>query len=500
MLIPLWILAAGAASAETNEPTHQDSAISIGSKLFIESQILGEMLVHLANNGGLRADHTTLGGTQLVFKALVAGEIDAYVEYTGTISEEILAGQDIRDHASLSAALAKQGIRMSRPLGFNNTYVLGMREQQAAELDIQSISDLRNHPQLEFGLSNEFMDREDGWPSLRRRYNLPHQNVTGLSHDLAYRGIESQSIDVMDLYSTDAEIQYYELRPLIDDRHHFPAYQAVILYRDQLLQSAPRFVTAMLQLEGRISESDMIKMNSRGKIEKVAVTVVAADFLEDKLAITTRVRERNYFDRLLRYTAQHLYLVTLSLAAAVILAIPLGVIAAHYPALGQIVLGATGILQVIPSLALLVFMIPLLGTKAPPAIAALFLYSLLPIVRNTHAGLMSIPSDIRESAEALGLPATAQLWKIKLPLASRSILAGIKTSAVINVGTATLGGFIGAGGYGEPIFTGIVRDDLNQILYQGALPAAVMALVVQGLFELAERWCVPKGLRIPRPT
>ncbi len=151
--------------------------------------------------------------------------------------------------------------------------------------------------------------------------------------------------------------------------------------------------------------------------------------------------------------------------------------------------------QTIPSLALLIFMIPLFGIRERPAIAALFLYSRLPIVRNTYAGLHDIPLHIRESAVALGLPRLARLRLVELPMASRAILAGIKTSAVINVGTATLGGYIGAGGYGQPIFTGLRLDDMGLIL-QGAIPAAVLALAAQGLFEIAERFWVPKGLRL----
>ena len=158
-------------------------------------------------------------------------------------------------------------------------------------------------------------------------------------------------------------------------------------------------------------------------------------------------------------------------------------------------LGVVGIIQTVPSLAVLVFMIPLLGIGAPPAMVALFLYSLLPIVRNTYTGLHDIPIQIRESAQALGLPPRACLWLVELPMASRTILAGIKTSAVINIGTATLGALIGAGGYGQPILTGIRLDDVGLIL-EGAVPAALLALLVQGIFELSERTLVPKGLRL----
>jgi hypothetical protein len=143
-------------------------------------------------------------------------------------------------------------------------------------------------------------------------------------------------------------------------------------------------------------------------------------------------------------------------------------------------------------MAVLVFTIPLLGLGAAPAIFALFLYSLLPIVRNTYQGLHDIPGNLRESAIVLGLTRWARLKLVELPLASTSILAGIKTAAVINVGTATIGALVGAGGYGQPILTGIRLGDFSLVL-QGAIPAALLAVVVQSGFGLGERWFVPAG-------
>ncbi len=239
----------------------------------------------------------------------------------------------------------------------------------------------------------------------------------------------------------------------------------------------------------------MIEMNARAKISKVPEHMIAARFLAKKLHIYAKVRNHGAVHRLWRNTREHLYLVGISLIAAIIISVPLGIVAAKRPKIGHVILTLAGLIQTIPSLALLVFMIPLLGIGGPPALAALFLYSLLPIVRNTYIGIHDIPSDIRESAEAIGLPPRARLWLVELPMASRAILAGIKTSAVINVGTATLGALIGAGGYGQPILTGIRLDDMGLIM-QGAVPAALLALLVQGIFEFSERFLVPKGLRL----
>ncbi|HCL30918.1 MAG TPA: amino acid ABC transporter permease [Candidatus Latescibacteria bacterium] len=471
--------------------------MAVGSKAFTESVILGEIVTRLARDAGARAEHQReFGGTRVLWEAVLRGDLDIYPEYTGTIEQEILAGKQVAPgEDGLRAAVEAEGLRMGRPLGFNNTYAIGMREQVADSLGIRTISDLQAHADLVLGFSNEFMDRGDGWPSLRDAYRLPQTDVRGLQHDLAYRALETDDIHAMDLYSTDAEIEYYALRVLIDDRKHFPTYNAVLIYRPDLEARAPAVVAALQRLTGVIDGGTMSGLNKRAKIDRVSEDRVAADFLEVALRVSTTVREVTIIDRLLRRTREHLTLVLLSLAAAILVAVPLGILSARHERLGQLILGVAGIIQTIPALALLVFMIPLLGIKEPPAICALFLYSLLPIVRNTYTGLTDIPQNMRESAEALGLESGVRLRLVELPLASRSILAGIKTSAVINVGFATLGAFIGAGGYGQPILTGLRLNDMSLIL-QGAVPAAVMALVAQGLFELSERVLVPKGLRL----
>ena len=257
----------------------------------------------------------------------------------------------------------------------------------------------------------------------------------------------------------------------------------------------PVFYLSILRLEGNVPESTMIKMNAEVKINKMPEKIVASEFIKNKFSIETNYEISSFIDRIWTYTKEHLFLVLISLFAAIIVSIPLGITAFKNQKFANIILGITGVIQTIPSLALLVFMIPLLGIGSWPAIVALFLYSLLPIVRNTYSGLMDIPIQIKESAEALGLSSFARLRLVELPLASRSILAGIKTSAVINVGTATLGALIGAGGYGQPILTGIRLDDVSLIL-EGAIPAALLALLVQGFFDLLEKIIVPKGLRI----
>ena len=479
---------------------------TVGSKSFTESVILGEIVTQLARQHGAETRHRSeFGGTRILFNALELGQIDAYPEYTGTITQEILAAQGIRTDDDLREALAARGLRMTGPLGFSNTYAVGVRPQTADELGLATVSDLRKHPDLRLGFSNEFMDRGDGWPALRDRYRLPQTDVGGMDHDLALRALAEGVIDATDLYSTDAEIAYYGFRVLEDDLGHFPRYDAVVLYRADLEQRAPEVAAALESLAGTIDEARMIDMNQRVKIDRETEAAVAAAFL----GVAAPTAE-TFAQRQLRLLGEHLYLVVVSMILAIVVAVSLGIAAARHPRAGQVILAAVGIIFTVPALALLVLLMPvpwpreagrpdILGVGPETAIAALFLYSLLPIVRNTHAALTSIDPAIRETADALGLSARAKLLLIELPLASRTILAGIKIAAVINVGFATLGAIIKAGGYGQPILTGL-RLDRTDLILEGAVPSAILAVLTVFLFELAERALVPRGLRLQRPA
>jgi len=489
--------------------------VRVGSKTFTESVVLGDVLTQLARVAGVKAVHQVqLGGTRVLFNALVNGDIDLYVDYTGTIIQEILADRDVSDVDQANRVLAGMGLRMSRPLGFNNTYAIGMLRSKAEQLGVRSISDLIVHPALRLAFSNEFMDRGDGWPSLQARYRLPHGRVRGIEHELAYAALQNDSIDATDLYTTDAKILKYDLALLRDDLRHFPRYDAVILYRSDLVDRAPAAVESVLRLEGRIDEKTMVGLNASVELDGTPSAVAASDFIATKFDLQlAAVERRGTTDILLRTTREHLRLVLVSLLAAVMVAVPLGMWAALRPAAGQGILAVVGIIQTIPSLALLVMLmkplsdlrvlLPWLGDLGvsgigeAPAIVALFLYSLLPIVRNTFTGLYNVPTALRESAEALGLPLAARLRLVELPLAARTILAGIKTAAVINIGFATLGALIGAGGYGQPILTGIRLNDYG-LIWLGAGPAAGLAVLTQLWFEVLERAVVPKGLRLKR--
>ena len=479
LLLPLLLLGC---SRQADKP------VVIGAKKFTESVLLAEIGTQLARDTGVSARRDDLGSTATNWLALTQGDIDVYPEYTGTILKEILKA-DVPD---LDAALAIHGIRKSQPLGFRNNYALGMRKDVATSKGITRTSDLQAHPELRCGFIPEFLDRSDGWPGLKRHYGLPQKSVQGMAHTLAYRALVDKAIDLTEVYTTDGEIAQYDLFVLPDDQHFFPAYEAVWLYRADLAERYPAVVASLRRLEGRIDEPRMQRMNAAVQADKRTEGEVASEFVRAELGTVAVTSDRSLAERLLVSTWEHLRLVVPSLAVAVLLGVPFGILAARRPVVGKVVLAACGLLQTIPSLARLLFMIPVTkwlfdqGTGAPPAIVALFLYSLLPIVRNTHTGLTGIASSLRESAEALGLPPLAVLWRVELPLAAATILAGVRTAAVINVGTATLGGFIGAGGYGKPILRGIDKGDLPLML-EGAIPAAVLALVIEGLFGVFER-------------
>lgn len=496
MIVVRAVVAAVCALLVTAGCASRDPEVVIGSKTFTESVILGEALRLLVEDAGLPVRHRRgLGGTRLVYNALANGELDAYVEYTGTLANEIFAGSGTMDRAALEQRLATDGIVLAGPIGFQNNYALGMRSSAVARLGVERISDLASHPELVLRFSSEFMERADGWPGLQAVYGLPQRDVRGVEHELAYRALAGGDADVTDVYTTDAEIAYYELHTLVDDREYFPRYEAVLLYRADLEQRAPGAAAALRRMLGSIDESQMIALNAEVKLEGVREREAAARFVRTRIGGLGTVDAPGRLERLTQRTREHLVLVVVSLLAGIAVAVPLGILAARRRRLGQAVLAVVGIGQTIPALALLVIMVPIFGIGAGPALVALFVYALLPIVRNTHAGLTGIPPLLREAAEALGLPHRPRLLRIELPLALPTILAGIKTAAVINVGGATLGALVGAGGYGQPILTGIRLDDTALIL-EGAVPAALLAIAVQGAFELLERAVVPRGLRL----
>jgi osmoprotectant transport system permease protein len=480
--------------------------VHVGSKRFTESYILGEIVARtIEASGETRTSHRPgLGNTAILFAALKSGAIDVYPDYTGTIAFELLGLASVPDRAALNRELSRHGLAAGVPLGFGNGYALAMLEARADALGISRISDLSRHPQLRLALSQEFLNRRDGWQALRKTYLLPFDSARGLDHGLAYEALAAAQIDVMDIYTTDPKIGRYRLRVLQDDRRFFPDYDAVLLYRADLPRRHPQSWLALQGLEGKIAVGRMIEMNAAAELSAVPFSRIADDFLAGRPAGEGAGDDRGKLLPVLfgpdfwRLTVQHLLLVFASLVLGIAAGVPLGIWANRAPRTRGWILGATGVLQTVPSLALLAFLIAALdriGTA--PAIAALFLYSLLPIVRNTETGLAGVPQSLKDSAIALGLRSGARLRYIELPLAARTLLAGIKTSSIINVGTATIAAFIGAGGYGERIVAGLAVNN-HALLLAGAIPAAALAILLQWGFDALDRVLVPsRGGGVP---
>jgi osmoprotectant transport system permease protein len=494
--------------------------IVVGSKAFAESWILADALASAMRREGVpRVLHRrNLGGTEIVFQALRSGSVDVYPEYTGTIREVVL--QSPRELSALETrtALARMGLGMSDPIGFNDSYGIAVTEATARRYHLRTLSDLARHPELKLGLTHEFLGRPDGFPGLQRRYGLTGGNVRGIQHELAYAALADGKIDATDIYTTDAQIARLGLRVLEDDRGFFPRYDAVWLYRLDLPLHDARAYAAMLRLTGAIDQERMIRANARVVLGGAPSADAAESLLAElpgfagvgaaagaggaaasgspRAAASAASPPWSRTARsILANTAQHVKLVAISLLAAVLIGIPLGVLAARSPRIGGVVLASTGLAQTIPSLALLAILIPVFGIGLIPALIALFVYSLLPIVRNTYVGMTTIAPPLLESAACLPLSPRSELMRIRLPLASPSVMAGIRTSAVINVGSATLAALIGAGGLGEPILTGI-QLRRNGLILEGAIPAALLALLVERAFDGVDRIAIPKGLRL----
>jgi osmoprotectant transport system permease protein len=492
----LAIAPASVASASTS------GALIVGSKRFTESYILGEILRQTAAKAGPAEHRQGLGNTAVVLAALKAGAIDVYPEYLGTIDAEILGHRTPSSRERMAQELAAQGLGMGVPLGFSNGYALAMPDAEATRLHIAKISDLADHPDIVLGLSHEFLGRQDGWPGLAQKYGLTMHPV-GIDHGLSYDAMASGRIAVTDIYTTDAQIAARRLRVLVDDKDYFPRYDAVLLYRLDAPTRHPAQWQALQSLAGRIPAATMIAMNGRAELRHEPFDQIATAFVDGRLDAGAnapapganpehRFASRLFADDLGRLLGQHLLLVAVAVGCATLLGVPLGAAAAAYPRTEGPVMATVGVLQTIPSLALLAMLIPLLGRIGTvPALVALTLYALLPIARNTATGLLGVSAGLRDAGTALGLTAAQRWLAIDLRLALPTIMAGIGTAAVITVGTATIAAFVGAGGLGERIVTGLALND-HAMLLAGAVPAAALALVVQGAFALVERLATPR--------
>lgn len=477
--------------------------IRVGSKPFTESNILAEILAQtiegMQGMQGMQGVQVSrkynLGATGIIFRSLQEGEIDVYPEYTGTISQAILKlpREGASSWEELQRSLQSMGLQMSRPLGFNNTYALSVRQEVADQYQLQRISDLARVPHLKAAFDPEFTNRKDGLKALQEAYGLRFPRQLVMEHALLYQAVANGDVDVIDNYSTDPKIPILKLRVLRDDREFFPAYLAVLLTTRKFVREHPQLWNALDgSLAGTISEDTIIRLNGEVEVDKLTYASVATGYLRQK---STKVSQHSqYWERIGYYIVQHLQLVLIPLLGSIVFGVALGALGAWYRMSAQLILSSMGLLQTIPSLALLCLLIPLFGIGRSTAYFAIFLYGILPITRNTYLGLTSVRKDLLDYSLSIGLNRWELLKLLQLPLAMKSILTGIKTSAIINVGTATLAAFIGGGGLGTIIVAGLTLNDQNLILL-GALPASLLALLMHFALELLDRLFIPKGLR-----
>ncbi|HEY9448368.1 MAG TPA: glycine betaine ABC transporter substrate-binding protein [Gemmatimonadaceae bacterium] len=523
VLLALVIAAPSAHSQSSDErgPRAGESAVArpvvVASKPFGESYLLAEMFAQLLEARGLEVERRPgLGATGVAFAALRSGAVDVYPEYTGTGLLAILHEAPSGDAQSVFARVRREFAERYElywlpPLGFENSYAIAVRSETAERYGLRTLTDLaRVAPQLTAGLTPDFIQRADGLPGLTGAYGIHFAAVRPLSQALKYRALATGSVDLVDGYSTDGLIARYDLVVLRDDKHFFPPYQAAALLGARLWRENPHAVAVLTQLSGLLTDSTMRRLNARVEVSNEPIARVAADALRELHLDTlpasgARVADgagtpsfwRYMWDRrasLAGQAARHVELVIISLLAAILLAVPLALSLERSSGAAEHVIRALGVLETIPSIALLAFMIPLFGVGFWPAIVALWLYSLYPIARHTYTGVRDADPAAVHAARALGMTPWQVLRYVRTPLAAPSILAGIRTAAVIDVGTATLAAFIGAGGLGEPIATGLALADTRLIL-SGALPAALLALVVDGLLSRVEHWTTPAPLR-----
>jgi osmoprotectant transport system permease protein len=512
LLIAGLSVATGAAAQQTRE---QKTPIVIGSKPFGESFILEEMFAQLLEARGFKVERRPgMGATEVAFAALRANAIDVFPEYTGTGLLAILHEEPVSDPASVFGTvsrefLARFGIRWLPPLGFENTYAIAVRRQTAEQYKLRTLGGLAAvSAKLSAGLTADFIGRKDGLPGLQKAYGISFRQVRPLAQAVKYEALASGAVDVIDGYSTDGFIARYDLVVLDDDRHFFPPYQAAAIVSPRLQATMPAAIAALSELSGRIDVASMRKLNARLEVGGEPVERVARSELESLGLVGTSSigsqadagREAfatymwNNRSSLAADLWRHILLVLMAVIAGILIAVPLGLWLEQAPRAAEPVIRITGVLQTIPSIALLAFMVPLIGVGVWPALVALWLYSLYPILRTTYSGVRDADPQAVSAARALGMTPGQILRYVRLPLAAPSILAGIRTAAVIAVGTATLAAFIGAGGLGEPIATGLALADTRLIL-SGAIPAAVLALAVDAILGAVENATTPVPLR-----
>jgi osmoprotectant transport system permease protein len=505
-LLALWAPLAPASGQE------KKPLVTVGSKNFTEQEVLGELIAQLLERSGeYRVKRRFgLGGTDICHAALLTGEIDLYVEYTGTALLNVLKREVIespyRSYRVVAAFYRDEhDLIWLPPIGFNNTYAMSVRRDEAVEAGWATVSDLEPYEeQLRGGFPSEFMERPDGYPGLREVYDLDLGSTMELEIGLMYDAIAQEQVDLICAFATDGRLKEHDLMVLADDRRFFPPYDAAPVVRGELLEKHPKVREILAMLAGTIDDEEMRAMNHAVDVRQQSPAVVARAWIEERLgpvegeeatAVEAAQAEAPNVFRLavqrraalVQKTIEHLILTALGTGIAIVIGVPLGIFIHRKAAARGPVLAFTEIMQTIPSLAMLAFLFAVYGLLGrAPAVTALVLYALLPIVLNTFTGLREVPRQVLEAADGVGMSRRQRLRMVELPLAAPVIIAGIRAATVLTVGIATLSTYIGAGGLGDFIARGLARND-SRLTLLGAVPAAIMAVLLSLVIRLLER-------------
>lgn len=481
------------------------SPVTIGGKVFTEQSILVDLLAQLLEDHQIAViKKKNLGGTLVAFEALKKNDLDIYVEYSGTSYHSIFKQKDILSQEEtfnfLKKEFSKNNIYSFPSLGFSNSYALVSKINNP----YNQISDLKiDSKKYSIAFEHELLTRPDGFPEFSKTYDLEFKKVSSMNVGLMYQAVHQGQVDFGIGYTTDGRNKAFEMKIIKDDLRFFPQYFASILVHEKALKAYPELKKILSGLNNKISAEEMTEMNYLVDVKKMSPLKVTRNFLQKKKLIKSSennldIMSENYLIKnsalLFSKLKEHLYICIYALLFTFFFGFIFGIAAYWNQRIKQFVFILVNIFQTVPSLALFGFLIPFLGIGFKPSLIALVMYALLPLVHNVYTGLSEVDKDIIQSFKAIGMNRWQILTKIQIPMALPTLSAGLRTSTVIIIGTATIAAFIGAGGLGELIFQGISSMD-HRLILLGAIPAALLALIADFLIYSLCRFLTSQGIK-----
>jgi len=450
-------------------PTVFSKSITIGAKKFTEANVMAYVLAHTLKSIDSSLDIKVLenlGGTGIVTTATENQEIDLYVDYTGTLKETFKTTDE-----TLPGELLKHNLKFGFELGFNNSYGMAVKHHST----LSKMSDIKNHHRL--GISHEFLKRKDGFSGLASHYGFNIKPLV-IEYSLLQHSLKSDKLDIIEIFTTDAKIIKYNLKVLKDDQHFYKRYDALVVFNKTFYEQNKQLVSDLSsKLFLKISDKQIQKLNHLVDIEGLNYEESARSFTKSNTHIKS-----SYESTIWPHFYEHLEYLFLTIIICIFIGVPLGVTTAKSQLFERVILSLISITQTIPSLALLVFLIPLFGLGKTTTLIALCLYGLLPIVKSTHMGIKKIPKELSEYSKLIGMSFFQRIFKIEIPLALIDIVSGVKLTAIYTIGVTVIAAFVGAGGLGTLIVTGLSLNNTDIIL-QGALPSAGLAIIVEIIFQ-----------------